>query len=85
MKPEQPHHKRKIRKMNRARASGSVGEQLRMLVLPTVAALIVGWRTFAALGDLPLSAVLACTAFITITPLVASMSDRDLKRKGENK
>jgi hypothetical protein len=85
MKPEQPHHKRKSRKMNRVRASGSVGEQLRMLVLPTVGALIVGWRTFASLGDLPLSAVLTCTAFITITPLVASMSDRDLKRKGENK
>lgn len=85
MKSEHPHHKHKSRKMNRARVFGSVGEQLRMLVLPTIAALFVGWRTFAYLGDLPLSAVLACTAFITITPLLGSMSDRDLKRKGESK
>jgi len=85
MKSEHPHHKRKSRKMNRARVFGSVGEQLRMLVLPTIVALIVGWRTFASLGDLPLSAVLGCTAFITITPLLASMSDRDVKRKGENR
>ena len=85
MKSEHPHYKCKSRKMNRARAFGSVGEQLRMLILPTIAALFVGWHTFAYLGDLPLSAVLACTAFITTTPLLASMSDRDLKRKGENR
>lgn len=85
MKPEHQTPMRTGEQMNRARVHGPVREQLRLLVLPSIVALIAGWRALALLGDLLLSVVLGCVAFLTMTPLLASMSDRDFKRRGENK
>jgi len=85
MKPEHRSLICKGRETARSRVHGSTGQQLHLLVLPTIAALVVGWRTFVAPGDLPLSAVLGCTVFATMTPLLAMMSERGLKRTGENK
>jgi hypothetical protein len=50
----------------------------RVLVLPAIVAAIIGGRTFSALGDLALSIVLSGMAFITLTPLIASMRDRNI-------
>ncbi|GGN54124.1 hypothetical protein GCM10011349_29470 [Novosphingobium indicum] len=64
---------------------GAASSQLSVLVPPAIVAAIVVWYTFAALADLPLSVVLGCVAFVTITPMLASMSDRNLARRRRSK
>jgi len=68
-------------RVTKARVLGSAWDQLSVLILPAIVALVVGWRTFTSLRDLPLSIVLGCVAFVTLTPMLASMSDRDAARR----
>lgn len=72
-------------KIARERAHGAVRGQASAFICPTVVAMVVGWRIFASFGDVLLSLVLGCVAFITLTPLVAAMSDRDRARRWQNK
>lgn len=59
--------------------------QASALLCPMVAAIAVGWGIFASFGDVLLSLVLGCVAFITLTPLTAAMGDRDAARRRHNK
>jgi len=85
MKPEHRISARNERKVAKARLHGSTWDQLSVLILPAIIAMVVGWRTFASLGDLSLSLVLGCVAFVTLAPMLASMSDRDQMRRRRNK
>jgi hypothetical protein len=85
MKPKHHTTPRDGPKIARERMHGTVRGQAPALICPTVVAIVVGWRIFALLDDLPLSLVLGCVAFITLTPLVAAMSDRDRARRRQNK
>ncbi|PTD22956.1 hypothetical protein [Sphingomonas fennica] len=55
--------------------------QVSALLCPTVAAIAAGWRIFTSFGDLLLSLMLGCIAFIALTPLTATMSARDAARR----
>nr|WP_047168111.1 hypothetical protein [Sphingomonas sp. Y57] len=81
MKSEQQTSRRGNSRIRTPRSNGSAWSQLSLLVVPTIVALAVGGWTFASLGDLVLSMILGCVAFITVTPPLASMSDRDGKRR----
>ncbi|QEH81646.1 hypothetical protein EIK56_27620 [Sphingomonas sp. C8-2] len=72
-------------KIAKERAHSAARGQVAAFICPTVVAMVVGWRIFASLGDVLLSLVLGCVAFITLTPLVAAMSDRDRARQWQNK
>lgn len=70
---------------HRSRTTGSPWDrlargQLSLLALPAAMAGVISWHTFASLGDLPLSLVLGSVGFVILTPLIASMSDRDRNR-----
>lgn len=85
MNPEQRASARNQPKSARARVFGSARDQLSLLILPTIIGIVVGWRTFASLGDLVLSLILGSVTFVTLTPMLASMSDRDLARRRRRK
>lgn len=85
MKSENQTSARKDSKVARARANESVRHQASILVLPAIIGIAVGWRIFDLTGDLPLCLVLGCVTFVTVAPLIASMSDRDLARRRQNK
>ena len=55
--------------------------QASALLCPTVAATAAGWGIFTSFGDLLLSLVLGCVAFIALTPLTATMSAMDAARR----
>jgi len=50
-----------------------------------VAAIAAGWGIFASFGDVPLSLVLGCVAFIALTPVTAAMSDGGATRRRHDK
>jgi hypothetical protein len=77
MKSEQQTSRRGNPRTRTPRSNRSAWSQLSLLVGPTIVALAVGGWTFASLGDLVLSMILGCVTFITVTPPLASMSDRD--------
>lgn len=60
-------------------------DQLSVLVLPAIVASVVAWRSFASLGDWQLSLVLGCATFVTLAPMMISMSGGELARKRRNK
>ena len=68
-------------RVTKARVHGSAWDQISVLILPAVVALVVGWRMFTSLGDLPLAIVLGCVAFVTLTPMLTSTSDADGARR----
>lgn len=76
MKSEQQTSRRGNSRNRTPRTNGSAWGQLSLLVVPTILALVVGGWTFASLGDLLLSVILGCVLFISVTPLLASMSDQ---------
>jgi len=59
--------------------------QASALLCPTVAAIAAGWGIFASFGDVPLSLVLGCVAFIALTPVTAAMSDGGATRRRHDK
>lgn len=77
MKSEQQTSRRGNSRIRTPRSNAPTWSQLSLIVVPTIVALVVGGWTFASLGDLVLSMILGCVAFITVTQPLASMSDRD--------
>lgn len=59
--------------------------QISACVLPTVVATVVTWYTFASLGDWQLCLVLGGTAFITVVPLTARLSDRGSSQRRDDR
>jgi len=63
----------------------TAGSQTSALLCPTAAAIAAGWGIFISFGDLLLSLVLGCVVFIALTPLTATMNDRDAARGRRDK
>lgn len=85
MQAEHRTHSHNDRKIAPRHGRGQAMDTASLLALPAIIATAVGWRAFMLLGDLPLSIVLGCTAFVTIAPSLASTSNRSRARRNESR
>lgn len=85
MEPEQQISTRNHPKRAGTCACSSIRHQISLLLLPIIIGMFAGWRAFASLGDLLLSLILGSVTFVSLTPMLASMSDRDLARRRPTK
>lgn len=67
------------RRLSRRRRPRSPSPRTGILIVSALIAIFIGWRIFAALGDLVFSMGLACAAFVTIVGPMAAFTDRNVR------
>lgn len=81
MKSNTQKHLSSVWNIVRKHVVGSRWQQAISVAFPAIIAIGVARSTFISLGDLQLSVVLGCTAFIVVTPLVASIDGHHVSEK----